>query len=282
MNVLIINIGPHGDVLRTTILLNEFKNDNIYWLTSFKNIDILNSKLIKKLFFIENISKDYYSIEYDLVVSLNEEYPFKEDVKYKKIIGVKKDLSYTKDSSYWFDMSLISKYGIEKSNELKKENKKSYNQILIEMIGKNWKKQKYNFNYIPINSNKIGLIKSTNGIWKSKKWNGFDELYNILKKNYDVSFLGLKSTIKEHINDINNCGLIVCPDTFGLHVAIALEKKVLSIFNCTSPHEIYNYGTLTKIISPFYDKYFYTKEYNDELSNSISVDCIYEKIKEII
>jgi len=264
MNVLIINIGPHGDVLRTTILLNQFKNDNVYWLTSCKNIDILNSSLIKKIFFIENLSLEYFKITYDIVISLNEEYPFLEDVRYKKLIGVKKDGTYTEDSSKWFDMSLISKFGIDESNKLKKENRLSYNQILIEMVGGEWKGQEYIIECEPINnSNKIGLIKTVNGIWKSKKWDYFDELYDLLIPHYDVEFLELKSTVKEHINNINKCDLIVCPDTLGMHISIALKKKVISIFNTTSPHEIYDYGVLTKIINPLYDKYFYFKDYNE-------------------
>lgn len=277
MNVLIINLGPHGDVLRTTILLNEFKIDNIYWLTSVRNVDILNSKLIKKLFFIENLSNEYYLINYDLVISLNEEYPFKKDVKYQKLIGVYED-KYTDDSSEWFNMSLISKYGLEKANNLKKVNKKSYNQILIEMVGGIWNEQKYVFDYEKIESNKIGIINTVNGIWKSKKWNGFQELYDKLKNNYDVEFLDFKPTIKEHIKDINRCGLIICPDTFGMHIGIALNKKVITLFNGTSYNEIYDYGILIKIISPLYDKYFYCKEYNEELSNSINVDDIIKYI----
>lgn len=278
-NILIINIGPYGDVLRTTILLNQFKHYNIYWLTSVKNIDILNSKLIKKLFFIENISSEYYSIKYDIVISLNEEYPFQENTEFEKIIGVKKDGTYTVESEYWFNMSLISKYGSCLANKLKKDNRKSYNQILIEMVGGKWNNQEYIIDYEPIESDKIGLIKSVKGSWKSKQWNGFDELYNILKKDYDVSFLELRPTIKEHIDDINKCGLIICPDTFGMHVAIALKKKVIALFNSTSPHEICGYGRLNKVVSPLYEKLFYTTEYNEELSSSIDIDDVYSSVK---
>jgi heptosyltransferase-2 len=280
VNILIINLGPHGDVLRTTILLNQFQHDNIYWLTSVRNKDILNSPLIKKVFFVESISIDfeYHLIKYDIVISLNEEHPFKNEVQYNKIIGVKKDRSYTIDSAYWFNMSLISVFGEEEANRLKKKNRKSYNQILIEMVGGTWNEQEYQIDYKPIESNKIGLIKSVNGIWRSKKWNGFDELYERLSKDFEVSFLDLKPTVKEHIEDINNCRLIVCPDTLGMHIAIALKKKVVALFNCTSPYEIYDYGRVTKIVSPLYEEQFYTKECSEELFNSISVDEVYNGV----
>lgn len=276
MNVLIINIGPHGDVLRTTILLNEFQHDNIYWLTSVRNIDILNSSLIKKLFFIEDLSQDYFNIHYDIVISLNEEYPFNEDVSFDRMIGIKKDKTYTEDSAYWFDMSLVSKLGVSKANDLKILNKKSYNQIMIEMVGGEWKGQEYVIDYNPIESNTIGLIKTVNGIWKSKQWNHFDKLYDLLKKDYDVKFLDIKSSVKEHIEDINSCGIIVCPDTLGMHVAIALKKRVVALFNTTSFREIYDYGRVVKVASPLYDKYFYKKEYVNEISDSIDLNFVYQ------
>jgi heptosyltransferase II len=282
MNVLIINIGPYGDVLRTTILLNQFKNDNIYWLTSRHNMDIVISRLIHTNFFIEKLNPDYYDIHYDLVISLNEEYPFKEDVEYDKLIGIKKNGEYTEDSSYWFDMSMVSKYGKEKANELKLNNRKTYNQILIEMVGGEWDDQEYVIPHKSSYSNKIGLIKSIDGNWKSKKWNGFDQLYDLLKNEYDVEFLDKQERLKYHMYDINDCGLIVCPDTFGMHLGLAYRKKVVALFNCTSPYEIYNYGRLHKIVSPLYEEFFYTKEYNEKLSNSIDVQTVYEKIKEII
>lgn len=285
MNVLIINIGPFGDVLRTTVLLNVFKNDNIYWLTSVKNIEILNSKSITELFFIENISKNYFKIKYDLIISLNEEYPFRFDVKFDQLIGVYNEKQYTNDSSAWFDMSLISKYGIEKSNILKKNNRKSYNQILIEMINEKWTEQDYVFDY---NNNiknnlRIGLIDTVEGIWKSKRWDKFQELYNLLKNDFKVDFLNMKTNLTEHINDINNCNIIICPDTFGMHAALAMKKNVIALFNSTSPHEIYNYNNkLVKVINPLYDKFFYTKEYNYELSNSIETDLIYKEFLKLI
>jgi hypothetical protein len=63
-------------------------------------------------------------------------------LRYKKLIGVYYDfesnkLSYTDESKEWYDMSLISKYGKEKADLLKWENRKTYQEILFSMIGKN-------------------------------------------------------------------------------------------------------------------------------------------------
>lgn len=288
MKILIINIGPYGDVLRTTILLNEFKEDEVYWLTSENNKDILKSKYIKRLFFIENFDYDIFNFYFDKVISLNEEYcDITNNLKYKQLIGVFKnvdEIDYTEDSSYWFDMSLISKLGKEKANDLKKDNRLSYNQILIEMVGGKWIEQKYILDVEKLEGTKIGLIVDVEGIWKSKKWNYFDPLNFALRTTdgFEVKNLAMRDNILEHIQDINECDLIVCPDTFGMHIGIALEKKVIALFNSTSPHEIYDYGKLVKIVSPLYETFFYTKEYNVELSESIKMRKVSEEIKKLL
>jgi hypothetical protein len=48
----------------------------------------------------------------------------------------------------------------------------------------------------------------------------------------------------------------------ALHIALALKKKVVALFTCTSWHEIHGYGRMEKIVSPLLEKYFYntTKE----------------------
>jgi len=296
MNILIINLGPPGDVLRTTVILREL-NGNIYWLSSKKCKDVLNSNKIKKIFFIEDdmIIEQLKTCFFDLAINLNEQkeaLDFLEKSNYKKIIGVyenREKINYTTESAYWFDMSLISRFGKEKANELKLKNKKSYPQILIEMIGKEWNGQEYDLG-IDLNKAKekeirgrIGLINVVTGLWPNKSWFGYEKLAEVLRKDrYDVVFLGMRSSIKEHIEDIEKCELIVCGDTLGMHIAIALKKKVVALFNCTSPSEIYDYGCLIKIESPKLKKYFYKKEYSKEAVEAIKIGLVLNAIKKLL
>ncbi len=74
MKTLIINIGPSGDVVRTTVLLRELGGE-IYWLTKDNCVPFLKSKKIKKIICCEN-PEDIENIEnivFDLIISLNEE-----------------------------------------------------------------------------------------------------------------------------------------------------------------------------------------------------------------
>jgi heptosyltransferase II len=292
MKSLIVNLGPSGDIVRTTVLHSELIGE-IHWLTRKNYVDLLTSKKINKIYTLES-EEDMVKIkdvEFDLVISLNEEIEALKEVnrlKIKKLIGVylndMGNIDYTNESKYWFDMSLISKFGKKKSDELKKINKKSVPQMLVEMIGKKWKGQEYDLGIKPNNvSKRIGLINVVTGKWPNKDWYGYEELRERLKKdNYEVEFLGMKPSIKDHIEDINNCELVVCGDTLGMHVALALKKKVITIFNCTSPDEIYDYGRMIKIISPLLDDYFYKKEFNNQVISAVKVEEVYSAITKVL
>jgi hypothetical protein len=62
-------------------------------------------------------------------------------------------ISYTKESKEWYDMSLISKYGKEKEDLLKWKNRKSYQEILFEMLGEEFKGEECWLNYKTLPSN---------------------------------------------------------------------------------------------------------------------------------
>ena len=241
MKNLIINLGPGGDILRTTILLSELEGE-IYWLTRDIYKDILTSSKIKKVLSINNYSDITFSKKqnWDRIISLNEELEalnIVKNLKYQKIIGVylneKNKIDYTKDSSYWFDMSLSSKLGIDTANRLKWDNKKSYPQIMIESIGKEWGGQEYDLGIPTIKSKGIiGIVNVETGKWPNKLWSRFDELIvRLRKEGYSIKRLEMRPTIKEHIIDVNSCELIVTGDNLTMHIAIALKKKVVALFS---------------------------------------------------
>jgi len=297
MKTLIIKLGALGDVVRTTVLLRELEGE-IYWLTKKNSEPVLSSKKISRIYFIEDEGSigELKNMEFDLVINLDEEKEVLEllkQLKFHKLIGVflgeDNEIYYSPESKYWFDMSKISKFSSVEADQLKKENIISVPQIITEMVlGQgSWKEQEYD---IGINEKsleevkgKIGLINIVTGVWKNKFWTGYNELYDLFEKEgYDVKFLGLRNTIKEHIDDINNCEIIVCGDTFGMHVALALKKKVIALFNCTPPHEIYDYERMIKIVSPLYEDYFYKKELSAEAMSAISVEEVYNAVKEFL
>ena len=79
-----------------------------------------------------------------------------------------------------------------------------------------------------------------------------------------------ETTVENYINWINSCGTIVTNDSLGLHIALALKKKVIILFGDTNADEVYMYDRGIKI----------QKESRN--INDITYDEVIEKVKEII
>ena len=169
MNILIIKLGAIGDVIRTTSILpglkEKYKDCMIDWVTKKESFDILkNNKLINNIYLINgNIKNGIRDKEYILIISLDDDYDackLATEIKHKEVIGAYlKDGKkvYTGDSSLWFDIGLISKFGKQKADELKAKNKKTYQQIIYEILGLDYEKQEP---ILVLNDNEIGFGKN--------------------------------------------------------------------------------------------------------------------------
>ena len=71
--------------------------------------------------------------------------------------------------------------------------------------------------------------------------------------------LSQRPTLRAYLSDINRCGLLVAADTLGMHAALALRKRVVAVFNCTSPHEIHGYGRLRRVVNERLADFFYAR-----------------------
>jgi len=104
--------------------------------------------LIDNVYIIDNdIKNELKTKKYDLIINLDDEEnacKLASEIKHENIVGAYMEDGkkvYTEDSSSWFDMSLISKFGKQKADELKARNKKTYQQIMYETLDLDYKKQ---------------------------------------------------------------------------------------------------------------------------------------------
>lgn len=286
MNNLVVKIGALGDVLRTTPIFRVLKGKN-YLLSDKRTKEFIpEGRFIKKIIEVEKKER-LENIYFDLVLNLeeNEEIAvfIKRKLRFKNLIGVyyddkKNKLSYTKESRKWFDMSLISRFGIKKANELKFKNRKTYQELHFEMIGKKFNGEKYLLK-IPktknIIKNSVAIQSTVGEKWPMKAWPFYGDLSKILeKRGFKVYFLKHRKRIKDYINDINKCEILISGDTLAMHIGLALKKKILAIFTCTSPWEIYDYGRMVKVISPRFKEAFYKREYIKELAEAIDINHV--------
>jgi heptosyltransferase-2 len=92
-----------------------------------------------------------------------------------------------------------------------------------------------------------------------------------------------KNTHKEFAALVEKCKVIVCSDSFALHVAVSMKKPTVALFFCTSPWEIENYSFLREVTSPLLEEFFphRSDEYNEELTKSISVEKVLKEVEDM-
>lgn len=292
MKTLIIKLGASGDVIRTTTLLHLFK-DGVDWITSDANAILLYGlKKINKIIKESDLTVTKLD-EYDFVINLEDSFEaakILQMVKYKELFGSYLDKTgkvvYTESSKEWFDLSLISKYGISKANQLKLENQKSFQELVFSGLG-------YTFNFHPYvlpetsMSNLIGdvaISPKAGRVWPMKNWAYYNEFTEYLShKGLIVNYLPQRNTMLEHLADVRNHTYLISGDSLPMHFALGSNISCISLFICTSPTEIFDYGIQKKITSPQLDKYFYRRDYDETAVKSISLEnviSVFEQIKE--
>src|SRR3989344_5161202 len=145
MNILIIKLGAAGDVLRTTSVLEGLKEKHkpskIAWLTNPFSSDLLKGNPFLDSVFMPSDSGTLRNVQWYWIINLDDDEKacqIASELKPKKITGAwlkEGKRAYTEDSRQWFDMGLISRFGTQQEDELKKANKKTRTR-------KEWRKKK--------------------------------------------------------------------------------------------------------------------------------------------
>jgi len=130
-----------------------------------------------------------------------------------------------------------------------------WQQVLIEMMGAEWKGQPYIVGYRPKTAERfdIGFNYEVGSKWPIKGMPA--ELWKELEKHFlemgcSVSWQEGKSNLHEYIDWLNSCRLVISNDSLGMHLAFALNKKVIGLFGPTDPSEVYCYGNSRLVLSP--------------------------------
>jgi heptosyltransferase-2 len=282
---LIIKLGALGDVIRTTPLLRVLDAE-ITWVTSAPAMPLLeNAGQISRVLVMDQPG---FQLEhrYDLVINLEDDQSSAElafAAGADTIIGPYingSGITYSASSSEWFDMSLSSRYGRSKADELKMQNRKTYQEMIFSALGMTYRGEEpiltLALQKAPV-SGLVGIEERAGGVWPTKRWNQYRELADRLEASgYTTKFFTQRESVVDYADDINECEFVICGDTLAMHIALALGKRVVALFTCTSPHEIYGYGRLGKVVSPLIEQYFYRREYSPEPANAIRVETVEE------
>ena len=63
-----------------------------------------------------------------------------------------------------------------------------------------------------------------------------------------------------------------------MHLALGTETPCVTLFNCTSPWEIYDYGIQKKIISPRLEEFFYKRGFDRRATTAITVEEVLREV----
>jgi heptosyltransferase II len=277
--ILILKLGALGDVIRTTPLLRVLEGE-VTWVTSAVAMPLLSGNpYIAQLLAVDEPGFHLAS-KYDVVINLED------DVASAKLASAAAagsivgpylngaGVTYTESSGAWFDMSLSSVHGRQIADALKMRNRKTYQEMIFSALGMTFSGEDPVLN-LPLRKTVvpglIGIEERAGGVWPSKRWNRYAELAaRIESSGYRTKFFKQRESVIDYADDINECEFVICGDTLAMHIALALGKKVVALFTCTSPYEIYGYGRLGKVISPLLERYFYQREYAPEPADAIA------------
>lgn len=283
MNILILKLGATGDVVRTTPLLKRFAG-HVSWITAAKNVSLLdglNQNLRSASWEQRELFRDK---SYDLVINLEdtlEVAQFLRTVKFEKLFGAREGggrLNYTDDSRGWFDLSLISRFGKSEADKLKLKNRRAYQDLIFSGLGFQFEGEKYLLPQ-PAKTDLAGdvaISPKAGQVWPMKNWAFYDKLkIELEKKGLTVNVLPERKTLLEHLGDVKNHRVLVSGDSLPMHLALGAGVRCVTIFNCTSPWEIFDYGIQRKIVSPRLEEFFYKRGMDERATTAISVEEVF-------
>jgi heptosyltransferase-2 len=284
MNTLIIKLGATGDVVRTTPLLRRLEG-RVTWVTAAKNRTLLEGLTggnvgLRVLAWEERSAIAGES--FDLAISLEDDRETAavlQPVRCAKTFGAYANgdgrMVYTEDARRWFDLSLISVHGRKQADALKFQNRHTYQELIFDGLGLAFQGEQYLLPPTPESPLRgdVAIAPEAGAVWPMKKWAHFGRLQTELEnRGLKVNVLPTRPTLLEHLADVRGHRCFVSGDSLPMHLALGSGIPGVALFNCTSPWEIYEYGLLTKLVSPLLGEFFYQRGFDPRATTAIPFD----------
>lgn len=284
---LIVKLNATGDVVRTTSILRRLEG-SVTWITARGNLQLLEGVRhdMRALAWEDrDLARDR---AYDLAINLEDEVEtaaFLREVRHARVFGATlagdDTIRYGDDASAWFDMSLSSRFGRQRADELKLRNRLSYQQMIFAGLGHTFEGEAYLLPE-PLKTDLHGdvAVASVAGpVWPMKNWAYYGQLIERLQAaGMRVNQLPKRGSLLEHLGDIANHRCLVGGDSLPMHLALGMQVPCVTIFNCTSPWEIHDYGLQTKIVSPLLEQFFYKRGMDTRATTAVTLDSVYAAV----
>lgn len=232
-----------GDVVRTTPLLSLFENDWVYWVCSKESRPLLKHVSgIYALWDRDEFEANGFDVDFDLVINLERELISSVFLKAKKAVGysVNKKLVLLNDTQE-YDLSSYLRQCHRLGLTLWQEK-------LFHLLGKKYAGEKY---AQPLDENNerlqydIGLNWKVGHKWPTKQTD--IKLWKELCQKLEMT--GYRVTWQEGFDNLevyqkwlSSSKLIITSDSLGLHLSLALKKRLIALFGPTPREEVDLYG----------------------------------------
>lgn len=237
-----------GDVLRTTVILHAFRDDQVTWLVDEAAYPLLeNNPLIHRILPFDLTSVLQLQRErYDTIVNL-EKVPgvcaLADSINAWRRYGFRFD-EQTGDAQAYDGCERV--FRLCHDETLKKTHKVSWQESLLQVVDAAWEGQEYILGYTPRTTEQydVGINWAVGSKWPNKGWPAghWERLKELLDGEYTYSMQQGMDNLELYMDWINSCRLLVTNDSLGLHIALALRKKVVVLYGPTNPNETYFYG----------------------------------------
>jgi len=315
--ILIIKLGAAGDVIRTTPILRKLKEEfplaEINWLTHSPEF-VPGSYVHNILEWDPNTILWLQTREFDYLLNLDKD---RKAISLAEMIKAKTKKGFLIDGfgkCKPADNGSNNKWLTGLFDDLNKQNIKSYPEEIFEMLGFSYHKEKYILELpakridfdLPLNQRIVGLNTGCGTRWLTRLWgkdnwieladkladNGFypillggpteDELNFKIAAKSSAEYKGIFS-LTDFADLVNNCDLIVTSVTMAMHIAIALEKKLVLLNNIFNKNEFELYG-LGEILQPEGKDCLgcYKNTCEQECMRTISSETVFETIENLL
>jgi heptosyltransferase-2 len=278
MEILILKLGATGDVVRTTSLLRRLEG-NVSWITAAKNLALLSGLRESLRSASWEQRARFADRKYDLVINLEDTLDvgqFLQTIPHQRVFGAYLGgdgaLHYSEDAQGWFDLSLISRFGKTEADRLKLINRRTYQDLVFAGLNLRFNGEKYLLPE-PVATGLAGdvaISRAAGPVWPMKNWAFYDALQAKLEaQGLTVNVLPERPALLEHLGDVAGHRCLVSGDSLPMHLALGMEVRCVTLFTCTSPWEIHDYGLQYKIISPLLAQFFYQRGRDERAMTAI-------------
>lgn len=291
MNTLVVKLNATGDVVRTTTLLRRLPGP-ITWITARGNLALLEGVRPDLRCLAWDERDRAADAHYDLAINLEDEpdtAQFVAQCRPARIFGALQSsdgtVGYSQDAREWFDMSLISRFGKQRADERKLHNRRSYQAMIFSGLGYEFRGEMPMLP-APVRTDlqgDVAIAPVAGPVWPMKGWAHYDALQQRLQSaGLRVNVLPRRDSLLEHLGDIANHRCLVSGDSLPMHLALGLGMPCVTIFNCTSPWEIHDYGLQTQLVSPLLAEFFYKRGMDARATSAIDLQTAVDAVMQAL